>query len=112
MACGPGRPAGWPAECPARGTEPAARTHVDVVLVGGQRGEHGRHAVAAQRVAQHGRHHRVAVRHVGAPAVGQRHDHLLQVVQRQVDVARLGQQVAVDARLVHALRPAGRPTRW
>ena len=70
---------------------------------------HGRHhrrgAVPAERVLQEHGHHAVSVRHVRVP-VAQRHHHLLQRVQGQVDVLRLAQRAELfDAGFADALRP-------
>ena len=76
----------------------------DVLELGIDRGHHRRGAVPAERVLQQHGHHAVSIRHVGV-AVAQRHDNLLERVQRQVDVLRLAQCAAADARLADALRP-------
>ncbi len=52
------------------------KTHVNVFLVDAASGHHGRHAVPAKTVSQHGRHHRVPVRDVLPAALRQSHDHL------------------------------------
>lgn len=58
------------------------------------RGNHGGAAVASEAVSQHRGHHGVAVGDVRAPGARadllQRNNHLLQVVEGQVDVLGLG----------------------